>query len=129
MARRHSLEILFEQEASRAGFDVQQPRSIRIDEPVENSGGKKGKVVTTPDFFVVNPDTWQGTHVEIVNGTGANEHKAAQRRVVEQAGVKNYVQVTGHEVTAIQEANTVKEKRLLLLQILYGLTNAEYITY
>lgn len=125
MARRHSLEILFEQEALKAGFDVQQPRSIRIDEPVENSGGKKGKVVTTPDFFVVNPDNGLGTHVEIANGTGANEHKAAQRRVVKQARVENYVQVTGYEVTAIQEASTVEEKKLLLLQILYGLTNAE----
>ncbi len=110
MARRHSLEILFEQEALKAGLDVQQPRSIRIDQPVRNSGGKKGKVVTTPDFFVVNPDNGLGTHVEIVNGTGANEHKAAQRRVVEQAGVNNYVQVTGHEVVAIQKAETIEEK-------------------
>jgi len=123
MARRHSLEILFEEEVQSAGFDVQQPKSIRIDKPVRNSGGKKGKVVTTPDFFVVNPDNGKGMHVEIVNGTGANDHKAAQRRVVKQAGVENYRQVTGHEVAAIKEAQTIEEKRLLILQILNYLTN------
>lgn len=70
MARRHSLERSFEEEATLAGLIVQQPKSIRIDKPVENSGGKKGKVVTTPDFFVINPENGKGGHVEIVNGRG-----------------------------------------------------------
>lgn len=56
MARRHTLERSFEEEAIAAGLIVKQPKSIRIDKSVENSGGKKGKVITTPDFFVVNTD-------------------------------------------------------------------------
>lgn len=121
MARRHALERLFEKEAVAAGFVVRQPRSIRISEPVKNSGGKKDKVVTTPDFLVVNPDNGSEAHVEIVNGRGGGDHKAAQMRVVEAAGVKNYAQITGHEVYAIKNARTVEEKRYLLLKILYWL--------
>lgn len=121
MSKRHSLEKLFQAEATHVGLEVRQPSSIRIKKPVENSGGKKGKVVTTPDFFVVNPLNGKGVHVEIVNGKGGGAHKAAQKRVVEAAGVQNYVQVTGHEIIQIQQTQAIKEKRGLLMKMLYWL--------
>lgn len=119
MSRGYTIERLFEQEATFAGLNVLPPKSIRIDRPVENSGGKKGKVVTTPDCFVVNPENEKGVHVELVNGRGGGEHKAAQKRVVEAAGIKNYVQVTGHEVIEVKEAETVEKKKALLLKMLH----------
>ena len=108
MARRHSLETIFAEQAAAAGFIVEQAGSIRIDQPVENYNGKKGKVVTNPDFFVINPENNQD-----------NGHKAAQMRVVEKAGVENYVQLTGHQIHELQEAKTNQEIKSLLINMLY----------
>ena len=121
MARRHSLETIFAEQAAAAGFIVEQAGSIRIDQPVENYNGKKGKVVTNPDFFVINPENNQGVYVEIGNGKNNqdNGHKAAQMRVVEKAGVENYVQLTGHQIHELQEAKTNQEIKSLLINMLY----------
>lgn len=121
MGRRNSLEIIFEEQAKAAGFIVEQAGSIRIKQPVENYNGKKGKIVTNPDFFVINPETGEGVYVEIGNGKNNkdNGHKAAQLRVVEKAGVENYVQLTGYQINELQEAKTEEEIKSLLMQMLY----------
>jgi hypothetical protein len=119
MSRRHSLETLFEKEAKAAGFLVKQAKSIRVKEPVKNSNGKKPKIVTNPDFFVIDPETKRGVHVEIGNGKGNNGHKAAQMRVIKKAGVENYVQLTGHQVLELKKTKNTKEKKSLLAKMLY----------
>ncbi len=122
MARRHSLEILFAKKAQAAGFIVDQAKAIRTQEAVENHNGKKDKVVTHPDFYVTNPETGQGVHVEIGNGKNRNNgHKAAQRRVVEKAGVENYVQLTGHQVLELKKTQSVEEIKALLMKMLYSM--------
>lgn len=122
MARRHSLEIIFEEQAKVAGFVVEQAKPIRIKktEAVENHNGKKDKVVTYPDFYLTDPKTGQSVHVEISNGKNHdNGHKASQMRVVEKAGVENYVQLTGQQVKELKKTKDKKEIESLLRQMLY----------
>jgi len=122
MARRHSLEIIFEEQAKTAGFIVEQAKPIRIkkSEAVENHNGKMDKVVTYPDFYVTDPKTKQSVHVEIGNGKNHNNgHKASQMRVVEKAGVDNYIQLTGQQVKELKKTKNKKEVESLLRRMLY----------
>jgi hypothetical protein len=122
MAKRHSLEIIFEEQAKIAGFIVEQAKPIRIkkSEAVENHNGKKDKVVTYPDFYLTDPQTGQSVHVEIGNGKNHNNgHKASQMRVVEKAGVENYVQLTGQQVKELKKTKGKKEIESLLRRMLY----------
>jgi hypothetical protein len=122
MARRHSLEIIFEKQARIAGFIVEQAKPIRIKktEAVENHNGKKDKVVTFPDFYVTDPQTNQSVHVEIGNGKKHKKgHKASQMRVVKKAGVENYVQLTGPQINELKKIKDKKEIESLLRSMLY----------
>jgi len=56
-------------------------------------------------------------HIEITNGSGRTDHKAAQKRVVEAAGVENYTVITGNQLKELCERQTPVEKRLFLLTI------------
>lgn len=98
MAKGKSVEQLFVSFAVSAGFVVEPPRPIRIKTPVENRNGLLTKTVTLPDAYVIDPQSQRTAHVEVTNGCGCNEHKEAQMRVVEAAGVSNYYVLTGNQV-------------------------------
>ena len=61
-------------------------------------------------------------HVEVTNGSGNNPHKKSQQRVDEAAGVENYVQLTGDEVSAIANEENPKKKRQLITKLLHLIT-------
>jgi len=87
---------------------------------VANHNGKIDKVVTYPDFYVTDPKTKQSVHVEIGNGKNHNNgHKASQMRVVEKAGVDNYIQLTGQQVKELKKTKNKKEVESLLRRMLY----------
>lgn len=115
---KNKTEQLFAKVAREAGLQVHPPRPIRIESPVESRRGELTKVVTTPDFYVVEPDSGQSAHVEVTNGSGNNEHKQAQKRVVEAAGVNNYVVLTGDQVASIDVQVNAYNKRALLIAML-----------
>ena len=120
MGRRNSNESLFEQIATHSGFCVLQPRSIRINDPVVDKCGIKRKIVTTPDWYVVDPASRQGVHVEVTDSSGCTPHKDAQRRVVEKARISNYVVVTGDQIQQLL-ASSLEERRQLLSLYLFSL--------
>lgn len=111
-------EQLFEKVAREVGLQIHQPHPIRINYPVENRFGEIRKVVTTPDFFVVEPMSGQTAHVEVTNGSGNNSHKHAQQRVVDAAGIDNYIMLTGDQVAMVDQQPTYVEKRSLLIGLL-----------
>jgi len=117
MARRNRTEVNFARLAGEAGFMVMQPRSIRIEEPVNDKNGVLKKIVTSPDFYVVVPDLDQGVHVEVTNSSGDTPHKQAQQRVVDKAGVTNYVVVSGEQIKEMADLITVEEKYRFLIKI------------
>ena len=52
----------------------------------------------------------------------ATTHTKAQQRVVEAAGVENYVQLTVDEVSAIANEENPKKKRQLIPKLLHLIT-------
>lgn len=117
MCRRNRTEIVFEKMAQEAGFDVQQPHSIRVKNPVADKNGKLRKTVTSPDFYVVIPKTGQSVHVEVTDSSGDTPHKQAQQRVVDEAGVKNYLVICGDQIEQLSNFMTPEEKYSFLLNI------------
>lgn len=94
---------------------IQYNPSIRSPYPVADRYGVVRKVVTTPDFLLTFPDGAQ-MYVEITKGSGDLPAKAAQQRVVDAAGITNYVQLTGDQVSLLSATPTPFEKT----QLLYG---------
>lgn len=129
MGRRRTTEREFQRLAQEAGFSVMPPHSIRVKEPVQDKHGKQTKIVTTPDFFVVDPLTNNGVHVEVTDGAGNTPHKSAQQRVIESAGVTNYVVITGDQIAAVNDLSTIVEKRELFQHYLfYMFILSSYVT-
>lgn len=116
--RKNKTEVLFRSEAKIAGLTLLSPRPIRTNNPVKNKHGRRVKVVTVPDFYVIDPQTGNGCHVEITNGSGDNPHKTAQRRVVAEAGITNYIVLTGNQVLEIHEQATPSDKNTLIKKLL-----------
>jgi hypothetical protein len=112
---------LFGIEAREAGFKVENPKSIRIDQPVEDKNGIIQKTVTVPDYWIIDPSTELSMHVEVTTGGGETPHKEAQARVVAAAGVDNYVMITGAMVKALA-AETTKAGKYMLLCSFFGWT-------
>ncbi|MBU1033875.1 hypothetical protein KKI22_02885 [Patescibacteria group bacterium] len=110
-------EKKFKKNARIAGFLVEEPRPIVADQAVEDRNGKIRKIKTLPDCFIIEPINRLSMHVEITNGSGNNNHKAAQQRVVKAAGIKNYMMLTGNQVEEFCEKETPADKRLFLLTI------------
>lgn len=122
MSKKKDSEALFKQAITGSGFTAEDPRVIVSLEAVKDKQGKKRKTKTLPDFYVVDKKSGQGVHVEVTNGSGNNPHKKAQQRVVEAAGVENYVQLTGDEVSAIANEENPKKKRQLITKLLHLIT-------
>lgn len=88
--------------AQKAGFTVTRDSPpIRCETPVLDKNGLYRKRITNPDLFVKNNDG-RTMFVEVTMGEGNNERKAAQKRVVEAAGVTNYVLLTGSQIEQIE---------------------------
>lgn len=113
------MEVEFENIARNAGFIVEPGRSIRIQRPVEDKNGLKRKTVATPDFLVADPESNSEFHIEVTGSSGNTPHKKAQKRVVESAGVKNYVVITGNHITELQKTISPKEQKELLLYFIH----------
>jgi hypothetical protein len=113
MGRKENLESLFRRRAKEAGLDVHPPEVICSFFPVEDRNGKVKKTKTCPDAYVYDPISGNDAHVEITNGRGKNEHKAAQARVAKAAGMENYYQLTGNKVRALEEVSEEEVYRLL----------------
>ncbi len=111
------LEKKFKEQAAIAGLLVEKPKTIVSNHPVEDRNGKIKKTKTLPDCFVIDPLSQNSMHIEITNGSGRTDHKAAQKRVVEAAGVENYTVITGNQLKELCERQTPVEKRLFLLTI------------
>jgi hypothetical protein len=114
MGRRNRTEEIFAKAAEDAGFIVGNPQPIRAPEPITGKNGKK-KEVTLPDYYVIDPITGKGVHVEITNGRGLTDHKHNQMMVVAAAGVTNYAQVTGREIEEVSNAGNIRKRALLLV--------------
>lgn len=97
--------------ATEAGLTVYPAASIEAPEPVLNKDGYLRKTKTTPDFHIVDPETGSMAIVEVTKGSGDNEHKAAQRRVIDAAHVENYFVITGNMIDAIEDCPTPEAKR------------------
>lgn len=95
-------------------FSLLPGGSIECDPPVKNKKGDKVKRVTTPDFQVYDEVSDRVMYVEVTKVNGDTPHKKAQRRVVEQAGVDNYIVLTGAEIQLLQEIADVEEVESLL---------------
>src|SRR3990167_4465081 len=113
-----SAERKFAIAAIEAGLEVKTGPSIRCKQPVEDKTGRKRKTVTQPDFTIVDPsDPKSPLHVEVTNGKCTSPSKQAQRRVVEQARVDNYVQLSGDAVEELASAETPQSKRTFLSKL------------
>lgn len=108
-------EKLFYLAAVDAGAHVSLNPSIYSPEPVEDRFGVRRKTVTNPDFFVSFPDG-RTMYVEVTKGSGRLPAKDAQMRVVQAAGVENYIQLTGDQVAQLSQPITPTEKKDLLYQ-------------
>jgi hypothetical protein len=117
MNRSRENEKRFAKLASEAGFEVSSPLAIKIETPVENKNGKPVKTTTVPDCLISDPLTGQKMHVEITNGSGTTPHKAAQKRVIEAAGIDNYQVITGNDIRELESQVTQAEKRQFILGI------------
>ena len=117
MTSHRTTEDNFKNAALAAGFDIQPSPSIRSPYPVTDKHGDESKVVTQPDWYVVNPQTGKGMYVEVTNGNGSTEHKAAQLRVARAAGVENYQVVTGDQVEILHRLKSRKDKRTFLMAL------------
>jgi len=117
MGRRNTAETKFSRLATEAGFEVQQPHAIRIENPVADKNGELKKMVTSPDFYVVIPYTGQGIHIEVTDSSGDTPHKQAQQRVVDEAGVTNYLVICGDQIEQLATLMTAEEKYNFLLNI------------
>ena len=118
----HSLGInkterLFASTVLRAGLTIQPSPTIRCDTPVANKRGVPVKRVTTPDYLVRDPDTDRIMYVEVTQGNGDSSHKDAQQRVAREAGVDNYLQLTGKQIQSLLEAPTPEDLRVRLFEL------------
>ncbi len=99
-----------------AGLKIAYGPSIRCNPPVPDKNGDQKKVVTKPDFLVIDPPTKREAFVEVTHGNGDAASKEAQRRVVAQAGITNYYLVTGNSVALLVTLpNNQKRTRLNVL--------------
>lgn len=117
MSRRNYKERLFQAAAQAADLNVVQPPSIRIEEPIFGPRGKQ-KIVTTPDFKVVDPHTGQTALVEVTNGRGKTPHKTRQKKIAQKARVENYVQVSGKDVEKLAQESDPNKVRTLMFALL-----------
>lgn len=118
MAKRNRFEVEFDKLARGLGFKVEPGKPIHSDTPVEDKRGKIRKTVTVPDSHVTNPETGDSVHVEVTQGAGTSPHKQAQQRVVDAAGVENYVVVNDADIADVKAEPSREERRSLLAQIL-----------
>ena len=79
-------------------FFIDTSPSIRSPFPVADKSGVIRKTVTQPDFLVTRLETGQTMFVEITASSGNLPAKEAQLRVVQAAGVTNYIQLSGDQV-------------------------------
>jgi hypothetical protein len=117
MSRKNHKERLFQEAAVDAGLSIEQPPSIRIEEPIFGPRGKQ-KTVTTPDFKIIDPRTGQTALVEVTNGRGNTPHKRRQRKIAQKAGVENYVQVSGKDVEKLAQESDPNKVRTLMFALL-----------
>lgn len=120
--RNHSLGInaterIFASTVLLAGLRVERSTSIRCDIPVPNKRGVPVKTVTTPDYLVTDPDTDRKMYVEVTKGNGNWPHKDAQRRVAQEAGIHNYLLLTGHQIQALLDEPTPEAIRTRLFEL------------
>ena len=110
-------ERLFATLAAESGFEVSTSPSIYCHPPVANKHGDPVKSKTTPDFFLTHQRSRRQMYVEVTQGGGGGRHKAAQQRVVEAAGVENYIQIRGDEIAALAALLTPEAREAFLLQL------------
>ena len=84
-------------------FSIKTSPSIRSPFPVADKSGIIRKTVTQPDFLVTRLETGQTMFVEITTSSGNLPAKEAQLRVVQAAGVSNYIQLSGDQVHMLSE--------------------------
>lgn len=85
--------------------------------PVADKHGEPVKSKTTPDFFLTHQTSRRQMYVEVTQGGGGGRHKAAQQRVVEAAGVENYIQIRGDEIATLATLLTPEAREEFLLQL------------
>lgn len=101
-------EKTFIEYVRKSGLRALPPQPIRCQTPVLDKNGLPIKVVTTPDCLVAHLIAPRSISVEVTQGRGKWESKAAQRRVIDQARLEQeqpipYCVVTGHELAELQE--------------------------
>lgn len=99
-------------------FSINTSPSIRSPFPVADKLGVIRKTVTQPDFSVTRLETGQTMFVEITASSGNLPAKEAQLRVVQAAGVSNYIQLSGDQVHMLSEL--ASEARLRVVFQLFG---------
>lgn len=109
-------ERKFVQAMEGTGLGVFPGGCIECDPPVENKNGKEVKSKTSPDFRVIDEESGREMYVEVTKGNGDTPHKEAQQRVVDQAGVNNYIQLTGCEVDSLMLAESPEEVRRMVFE-------------
>jgi hypothetical protein len=98
---RDHTERLFYRVVSSLGLKIEISPSIRSPYAVADKNGEIRKVVTQPDFLVTDVPMERSMYVEITTSSGDLDAKRAQQRVVEAAGITNYIQLTGDQVHAL----------------------------
>lgn len=119
MGKRKTTETQFANLAKNAGFIVKPGKSIRIEKPVKDKNGLTKKIVTTPDFFITDPKNDLNFHIEVTDSSGNTPHKSAQKRVIDSAGIQNYVVITGNQIEKVQKLLSPKEQKEILLQFFH----------
>ena len=112
-------ERLFASSVLQAGFTIEKQPSIRCKTPVENRFGAFNKIVTNPDYLVIDPESNRRMYVEVTKGSGDWPSKAAQLRVVQAAGVSNYLQLTGDQVEALAQESSSESIRARLFDLFH----------
>ncbi|MBP9781311.1 hypothetical protein KBC89_01510 [Candidatus Woesebacteria bacterium] len=92
--------------------------SIRSPHPVADKNEVVKKTVTQPDFLITRLETGQTMFVEITASSGNLPAKEAQLRVVQAAGVTNYIQLSGDQVHMLSKLTP--EARLKVIFQLFG---------
>ncbi len=108
-------ERLFYRVVHETGLDVRLSTSIRSPIPVEDKHGEIKKTVTTPDFIVEDTVSQKWMYVEVTQGSGSWSSKAAQERVVQAAGVENYIQLTGRQIEQLVAEEKAELRKLLII--------------
>lgn len=107
-------ERLFYKAVLELGLNITPAPSIRSPYPVADRFGEIRKTVTQPDFLVRDIPLQREMLVEVTTSSGDLEAKRAQQRVVEAAGVANYIQLTGDQIRALAQTEYLNQRKELL---------------